>query len=119
MRASLKTITITSRASKLITRRYNSNLPRYNRITNLDMHFTLRLQHARREDVGTKEGEERPDDGLVLVSEVHAGAGIAAAAVVHRPLFVYQLHHRDDAVYYVSGFVAIYGLGSRERCHES
>lgn len=61
------------------------------------MHFALRLQHARLEDVGTEQGQEGPDDGLVLVSEVHAGARVAAAGV-QLPLLVDQLHHRDDAV---------------------
>lgn len=64
-------------------------------MTDLDMHFTLRLQHARREDMGAEQGQEGSDDGLVLVSKVHADAGVATSGV--GLLLVYQLHHRDDA----------------------
>lgn len=63
-----------------------------------DVHCPLRVQHAGLEDVGTKQGQESPDDGSVLGGEVHTGARVATTAVQQLTLLVDKLHHRDYAV---------------------
>ena len=59
--------------------------------------------------MGTKQGQEGPDDGLVLGGEVHASERVATTAVQQLTLLIDELHHRDYP-FAVAGFGGCFGF---------